>query len=414
MPRTADPSAEVRAEQDLSSLILVIGVGGAGCNAVSNMWEAGVEGVSYLACNTDRKSLDTCPVNHKIRLGDDGLGAGNRPERGRDAAIASLEAIRAHMKTSGCRMVFITAGMGGGTGTGAAPVIAKLSREMGMLTVGVVSSPLLSEGRRRWEQATRSIAQMEEHVDALLVIDNNHVIDLYEDLPLRESFSRADDVLSTATRGIADIVTQESDLVGVDFSDVAEVLRDCGRAHMSVTSARGADRAAEALRASLESPLMEHNRITGAKNILLNFTTTDSDDLKTREVRQVLERIQQYANQGRECRGLSDTNIIWGTSLNPSLEPGTLELVVIATGFSVEETPEPTVPEPEAPRAEEPAEEEERQQAPERSAGTPGQEYVDDGQETDADTAPASRTKIWETLAQRITGLFEGEDTPMK
>ena len=212
--------AEIQVPRDESSLIMVIGVGGAGCNAVSNMWHAGVKGVTYLACNTDRKSLNINPVSNKVRLGTEGLGAGNRPERGRDAAIASLEDIRRYLMESGCRMVFITAGMGGGTGTGAAPVIAKLAKEMEMLTVGIVTSPLVSEGKRRWKQAMEAIAQLEQNVDALLVIDNDNVVRAYDDLPLHEAFSRADDVLSTATRLIAEIVTRESDLVGVDFADV--------------------------------------------------------------------------------------------------------------------------------------------------------------------------------------------------
>mgnify|MGYP000825319368 FL=1 len=188
--------AEIQVPRDESSLIMVIGVGGAGCNAVSNMWHAGVKGVTYLACNTDRKSLNINPVSNKVRLGTEGLGAGNRPERGRDAAIASLEDIRRYLMESGCRMVFITAGMGGGTGTGAAPVIAKLAKEMEMLTVGIVTSPLVSEGKRRWKQAMEAIAQLEQNVDALLVIDNDNVVRAYDDLPLHEAFSRADDVLS--------------------------------------------------------------------------------------------------------------------------------------------------------------------------------------------------------------------------
>jgi cell division protein FtsZ len=167
---------------------------------------------------------------------------------------------------------------------------------MEMLTVGIVTSPLVSEGKRRWKQAMEAIAQLEQNVDALLVIDNDNVVRAYDDLPLHEAFSRADDVLSTATRGIAEIVTRESDLVGVDFADVAEVMRNCGRAHMSVTSACGENRVDEVLKASLCSPLLGHQEITGAKNILLNFSVPDSDELKTREVKQVLDLIQRYAN----------------------------------------------------------------------------------------------------------------------
>lgn len=462
MVRTVDPSAEIRAEQDTTTLILVIGVGGAGCNAVANMWEAGVEGVSYLACNTDRKSLDTSPVNHRICLGADGLGAGNRPARARDAAIASQEAIRLHIESSGCRMVFIAAGMGGGTGTGAAPVIARLAREMGILTVGVVTSPLVSEGRRRWQQAMEAIAEMERNVDALLVIDNDHVVELYDDLPLHETFGRADDVLSTATRGIAEIVTRESDLVGVDFADVSEVLRDCGRAHMSVASARGENRAREALRASLDSPLLDSGRIVGAKDILLYFTTPDPDELKTRELKLVLDEVQRQANRGREVDGLSDTNIIWGTSVNPALEPGTLELIVIATGFPAggPESGAAELPGKRTEQEKQAGQEKEEPQAPEQakertardgdgatsrsagalpatdeqtaaggkepSAATDEQAADDEGQDgewpddeaADTERAPSARTthggSLWSSLARRLAGLLEGEDTPIE
>ena len=210
-------------------------------------------------------------------------------------------------------------------------VIAKLSKELGLLTVGIVTSPLASEGKKRWKQAMEAIAELEQNVDALLVIDNDNVVRAYDELPLHEAFSRADDVLSTATRGIAEIVTRESDLVGVDFADVTEVMRNCGRAHMSVTSACGENRVDEVLKASLCSPLLGHLEIAGAKNILLNFSVPDSDELKTREVTQVLDRIQHYANAGRKNVGLSETNIIWGTSINPQMESGTLELGIIAT-----------------------------------------------------------------------------------
>ena len=169
------------------SIITVIGVGGAGCNAVANMWRMRIDGVSYIACNTDRKSLDANPAPCKIRLGADGLGAGNDPENGRTAAIASLDEVRFQLGACGCRMAFIAAGMGGGTGTGAAPVIARLAREMGLLTVGIVTSPLAGEGEPRWRQAMEAIARMEEHVDALLVIDNDNVVDTYDDLSLEEA-----------------------------------------------------------------------------------------------------------------------------------------------------------------------------------------------------------------------------------
>ena len=330
--------AEIQVPRDESSLIMVIGVGGAGCNAVSNMWHAGVKGVTYLACNTDRKSLNINPVSNKVRLGTEGLGAGNRPERGRDAAIASLEDIRRYLMESGCRMVFITAGMGGGTGTGAAPVIAKLAKEMEMLTVGIVTSPLVSEGKRRWKQAMEAIAQLEQNVDALLVIDNDNVVRAYDDLPLHEAFSRADDVLSTATRGIAEIVTRESDLVGVDFADVSKVMRNSGRAHMAVATADGDKRAEAVAEASLRSPLLDHNLISGAKNILLNISVSDADALMYEEVVQILEYIQAHASVQDDNGVIHNANIIWGTSEKPQLG-NFIELVVVATGFEGDAQP---------------------------------------------------------------------------
>lgn len=334
MEQMSDPVLSALNAQPVNEeMILVVGVGGAGCNAVSNMWRRNIRGVSYLACNTDQKSLNQSPVPSKIRLGADGLGAGNNPERGRSAAIESLEEVRFRLASSGCRMVFIAAGMGGGTGTGAAPVIAKLAREMELLTVGIVSSPLADEGEKRWKQALEAIAEMEQHVDALLVIDNDNVVNTFKDLSLAEAFSRADDVLATAARGIAEIITRESDLVNIDFADVSAVMRNCGRAHMSVTSARGENRVEEVIRASLCSPLLGQAQIAGAKNVLVNFSTHDSDDLKAGELTRALQRIQKHANAGRESVGLSPSNIIWGTNKNEEMEPGVLELVIIATGF---------------------------------------------------------------------------------
>ena len=412
------------------SIITVIGVGGAGCNAVANMWRMRIDGVSYIACNTDRKSLDANPAPCKIRLGADGLGAGNDPENGRTAAIASLDEVRFQLGACGCRMAFIAAGMGGGTGTGAAPVIARLAREMGLLTVGIVTSPLAGEGEPRWRQAMEAIARMEEHVDALLVIDNDNVVDTYDDLSLEEAFSRADDVLATSARGIAEIVTRQSNLVGVDFADVATVMRNCGRAHMSVTSARGENRVEEAIRAALCSPLLGQTRIAGAKNILINLSTADSRDLKARELKHLLERIQQYANDGRAVDGLSATNIIWGTNVNEQMEPGTLELVIIATGFEAptpQPAPIPAYAEPEPPAAAGETEPSATGSKPEETDGEPARTESADTEhpetsgtgagatETPADTTPAA---VWAQLTRRVTQfvgkVFDGEsDTPM-
>lgn len=440
------------------SIIAVVGVGGAGCNAVANMWRMRIDGVSYIACNTDRKSLDANPAPCKVCLGSDGLGAGNDPANGRAAAIASYDEVRFQLASTGCRMAFIAAGMGGGTGTGAAPVIAKLAREMGLLTVGIVTSPLAGEGRPRWQQAMEAIALLETYVDALLVIDNDNVVDTYDDLPLEEAFGRADDVLATAARGIAEIVTRQSNLVGTDFADVATVMRNCGRAHMSVTSASGENRVEEAIRAALCSPLLGRTRIAGAKHILINLSTADSRDLKARELKHLLERIQQFANDGRAVEGLSATNIIWGTSVNERMEPGVLELVIIATGFEApppQPAPIPAFEEPEGPAEagkgdEETAGEETGEEAPDavpapeedperaaerkRSAEAasveavpetgnevPDNEEIDveePGNETAGTRDEVSAAAVWTQLSRRVTQFVEkvfdaGKDTPM-
>lgn len=435
-PMTDTLMSELRVPHADKEMIMVVGVGGAGCNAVGNMWHANIKGISYMACNTDQKSLDINPVDCKIRLGEDGLGAGNRPERGRAAAITSLDDLRFQLKASGCRMVFIAAGMGGGTGTGAAPVIAALSREMGLLTVGIVTSPLASEGRKRWRQAMEAIAEMEKNVDALLVIDNDNIVRMYDDLPLREAFSRADNVLATAARGIAEIVTRKSDLVGVDFADVSEVMRNCGRAHMSVTSASGEDRVEEVIRSSLCSPLLGQTQIAGAKNILINFSTSDPNDLKAGEMKQVLDRIQQYANGGCAFAGLSDTNVIWGTSVNKEMEPGILELVIIATGFEVAQpqpAPIPALVEAKAGTADSgqasageiPAGEDGgyAEQNGDAASGAVGElDGADDplsGEQTPGVLSDDPSAKFWSQLTQRITVFVEkffegGEDTPLQ
>ena len=219
------------------SIIMVVGVGGAGGNAVNHMWNLGIKGVDFMVCNTDQQALDKSPVELKVRLGSEGLGAGNDPENGRKAAIESLDVVRQRFEASGTKMVFITAGMGGGTGTGASPVIAKLAKEMGMLTVGIVTSPLAVEGKIRYEQAFRGIEELRQNVDSLLIINNENILEIYGRLALKQAFGKADDILASAAKGIAEIITVESDLVNVDFADVSKVMRDSGRAHMSVATA---------------------------------------------------------------------------------------------------------------------------------------------------------------------------------
>ena len=337
---------EIAAAKDKSSIIMVVGVGGAGGNAVNHMWNLGIKDVGFMVCNTDAQALDNSPVEEKVQLGREGLGAGNDPENGRKAAIESLDDIRRRLEAAGTRMLFVTAGMGGGTGTGASPVIAKLAHEMGILTVGIVTSPLAVEGKIRYEQAFRGIEELSRNVDSLLVINNENIVEMYGRLSLKQAFGKADDILASAAKGIAEIITVESDMVNVDFADVSKVMRDSGRAHMSVASAEGEHRAAEVARASLESPLLDHTLISGAKNILLNISTSDADSLALDEVMEILKYIQSHASVQAPDGTVHDANIIWGTSVKPQLGRR-IELVVVATGFdsaAIERAAKPVVP----------------------------------------------------------------------
>ena len=337
---------EIAAAKDKSSIIMVVGVGGAGGNAVNHMWNLGIKDVGFMVCNTDAQALDNSPVEEKVQLGREGLGAGNDPENGRKAAIESLDDIRRRLEAAGTRMLFVTAGMGGGTGTGASPVIAKLAHEMGILTVGIVTSPLAVEGKIRYEQAFRGSEELSRNVDSLLVINNENIVEMYGRLSLKQAFGKADDILASAAKGIAEIITVESDMVNVDFADVSKVMRDSGRAHMSVATAEGEHRAAEVARASLESPLLDHTLISGAKNILLNISTSDADSLALDEVMEILKYIQSHASVQAPDGTVHDANIIWGTSVKPQLGRR-IELVVVATGFdsaAIERAAKPVVP----------------------------------------------------------------------
>ncbi|MEI3572429.1 MAG: cell division protein FtsZ [Alistipes putredinis] len=293
---TDDVITQLAAARTNPSIIMVVGVGGAGGNAVNHMWNLGIKGVDFMVCNTDQQALDKSPVELKVRLGSEGLGAGNDPENGRKAAIESLDVVRQRFEASGTKMVFITAGMGGGTGTGASPVIAKLAKEMGMLTVGIVTSPLAVEGKIRYEQAFRGIEELRQNVDSLLIINNENILEIYGRLALKQAFGKADDILASAAKGIAEIITVESDLVNVDFADVSKVMRDSGRAHMSVATAEGDNRAEAVAEASLHSPLLDHNLISGARNILLNISVANAEELMYEEVVRILEYIQAHAS----------------------------------------------------------------------------------------------------------------------
>jgi cell division protein FtsZ len=320
-------------DKPANKTIIVAGVGGGGGNAVNHMYTIGIEGVNFVVCNTDKKALDTSPIpdEAKIQLGP-GLGAGNDPKVAEDLAKKSSDAIKKYLADRETGMLFVTAGMGGGTGTGASPIIAKIAQELGILTVGVVTSPLALEGPKRYDQALQGIDALSKNVDSILVINNEDIVKLYGRLSLKEAFSKADDILLAAVKGIAEIITCKSDLVNIDFADVTRVMRQSGKALMSVASAEGDNRAVDAARLSLESPLLDQMKIVGAKNILLNIGASDEKPLTLNEVQEILSVIQESASVMNADKNIQNADIIWGTSCKQDLG-SKLELVVVATGF---------------------------------------------------------------------------------
>lgn len=307
------------------SIIKVIGVGGGGSNAVNHMFRQGIHGVEFVVCNTDIQALRQSRVKNRIQLGKElteGRGAGCQPERGRLSAIESMDFIKTILQRN-TRMVFITAGMGGGTGTGAAPEIARQARELGILTIGIVTVPFSFEGKRKIEQAMAGIDELEEYVDALLIIANERLREIYGDLKLSEAFAMADNVLTIAAKSIAEIITVKG-YVNVDFADVESVMRESGVALMGAAEAEGEDRAMEALTNALVSPLLNSNDIRGASNILLNMLYGE------KEV--TMDEISLITDSLREKVGRS-VNVIWGTGKDESLGEK-LRVAVIATGFN--------------------------------------------------------------------------------
>ncbi|WP_430810378.1 MULTISPECIES: cell division protein FtsZ [unclassified Carboxylicivirga] len=307
-----------------SSIIKVIGVGGGGSNAVNYMYGLGIKDVNFVVCNTDAQALASSPVPVKIQLGEsltEGRGAGNRPERGRESAIENLEDVVSVLKQD-TKMVFVTAGMGGGTGTGAAPIIAKTAKEMGILTVGIVTIPFRFEGKLRINQALDGIAEMEKNVDSLLIINNERLREMFGDLKLSNAFSKADDVLATAAKGIAEIITVHG-YINVDFADVETVMKDSGVAVMGSAYAEGDKRAIDAIQASLESPLLNNNEIRGARNILLNITSGE-EEVTMDEVFEITDYVQEAVGDG--------ASIIWGTGVDHDLGKQVC-VTIIATGF---------------------------------------------------------------------------------
>lgn len=309
--------------------IKVIGIGGAGCNAINTMITSGLSRVDFIASNTDLQALDRSLAPYKIQLGPDrtrGLGAGAKPEIGRDAALESREHIRECI--DGADMVFVTAGMGGGTGTGAAPIVASIAREMGILTVGVVTKPFQYEGQRRHKHAEEGIRELRRHVDTLLVIPNQRLLGIVDKAtPLLEAFKVADDVLRQAIQGIADVITTTGH-VNVDFADVRTVMSHTGRAVMGMGVAQGPNRAIEAAQKAMCSPLLEEGSVEGARGVLLNITGGPSMSLH--EIEEAASIIQQTADP--------EANIIVGQVINPDIGEE-LIITVIATGFERDENP---------------------------------------------------------------------------
>jgi len=311
-----------------SSIIKVIGVGGGGSNAVNYMFEQGIKGVDFIVCNTDAQALDASPVPIKIQLGEtltEGRGAGSIPEVGRNAAVENLDDVKNIIGTN-TTMVFVTAGMGGGTGTGAAPVIARAAKEMGILTVGIVTVPFMFEGKRRSDQAAEGLAEMRDSVDTLLVITNDKLRELFGNLPLKKAFDHADEVLCTAAKGIAEVITLTGE-INVDMNDVNTVMRNSGVAVMGSGRASGEGRAMVAVKEALESPLLNDNDIEGANFVLLNITYGDEEVL--------MDEISEITDYIQDCAGRS-AEVIWGYGLDDSLG-NDLCVTVIATGFKTNE-----------------------------------------------------------------------------
>jgi len=304
-----------------SSIIKVFGVGGGGSNAVNHMFKQGIVDVDFILCNTDAQALQMSPIPMKIQLGETGLGAGNDPLVGKNSALESLDDIKDLIQQN-TEMLFITAGMGGGTGTGAAPIIASVARELGVLTVGIVTMPFLFEGRKRKEQAEDGIEELKKYCDTMLVICNEKLRELYGNLTLTSAFAKADDVLTTAAKGIAELITVAGH-VNVDLKDVRTVMKDGGKALMGLGVAEGEHRALEAIQAALSSPLLDDCNIRGAAKMLL-YIASGSEEITMDELSEITDYIKNETG--------TDTNLIWGSGIDENLDKK-ISITLIATGF---------------------------------------------------------------------------------
>jgi len=317
--------------QDRSSIIKVIGIGGGGGNAVNHMYNQGIKDVNFVVCNTDAQALSNSPVSVKIQLGEsltEGRGAGNKPETGKQAAIENMDDVM-DILGSNTKMVFLTAGMGGGTGTGAIPVIAKAAQEQGILTVGIVTLPFRYEGPKRINQAIEGIHELGKHVDSLLVINNEKLREVCGNMKLSEAFSHADNILATAAKGIAEIITV-SGYINVDFADVETVLTNSGVAIMGTGTAEGENRAVKAIEQALTSPLLNDNDLRGTENILLNITS-GSEEITMDEISEIMDFIYSEVE--------TSPNIIWGTGIEEDLG-NEISVTIVATGFEDSSIPE--------------------------------------------------------------------------
>lgn len=313
--------------KDQSSIIKVIGVGGGGSNAVNHMYQQGIKGVDFIVCNTDAQALESSPVPNKIQLGSSltqGLGAGENPEIGKNSALETIEQIKGILERN-TSMVFITAGLGGGTGTGGAPVIANIAKELGILTIGIVTIPFSFEGPKRKLQAEEGLEEMRKNVDALLVICNDKLREMYGNLSLTNAFEQADNVLTTAAKGIAEVITVPRK-VNVDFNDANTVLKNSGVAIMGTAAEEGENRAIKAVEQALASPLLNDNNIKGAKNVLLDISSgTGVNEITMDEISEINDYVQEEAG--------SSANVIMGVGLDELLE-NKVNVTIIATGFN--------------------------------------------------------------------------------
>ena len=331
MSDNINPMVDFGAPEKENTIIKVIGVGGGGGNAVNHMYREGIHDVSFVLCNTDMQALNDSPVPMKLQLGKEGLGAGNKPEKARQAAEESINDIKL-MLSDGTKMTFITAGMGGGTGTGAAPVIARVSKELDILTVGIVTIPFRFEGKKKINQALDGVDEMAKHVDALLVINNERLRKIYPELTVLDAFGKADDTLSVAAKSIAEIITNHG-LINLDFNDVKTVLKDGGVAIMSTGYGEGEGRVKLAIQDALNSPLLNDNDIFNSKKILLSINFSKGSGKENQAAGGLMMEEMNEVNDFMEQFG-SDFEIKWGIGLDPDLG-NKVKVTILATGFGI-------------------------------------------------------------------------------